>query len=108
MPRKPGEKYREEQRLKRQREYNREYNKKRPERHEFYFSTAWRKLRAYKRSLNPLCEECLKEGRITKGELVDHIIPIDKGGELLNLDNLQTLCKACHYKKHKAEGRLKS
>ena len=96
MPRKPGEKYMLEEKIK----ANKLYNQSRPARHDFYSSTAWRKLRDYKRRLNPLCEECLKHGILTPGELVDHIIPIEEGGALLDLANLQTLCKACHNKKH--------
>lgn len=38
-------------------------------------------------------------GKATNGVLVDHIIPLDQGGERLNENNLQTLCAACHAKK---------
>ena len=76
------------------------------ERQKFYKCTKWRKLRAYKLDLNPLCEHCDKKGIITTGTEIDHIIPIVqwiKGA--LRLDNLQTLCGSCHTKKGNEEGK---
>ncbi|MBR1439474.1 MAG: HNH endonuclease [Synergistaceae bacterium] len=32
--------------------------------------------------------------------LVDHIIPIEDGGAVFDLSNFQSLCSACHKKKH--------
>ena len=46
----------------------------------------------------------MRNNVITPMELVDHIIPIAEGGALYDLENLQSLCAACHNKKH-AEGR---
>nr|DAO74578.1 MAG TPA: HNH endonuclease [Caudoviricetes sp.] len=66
---------------------------------EFYRSTAWRKLRAVKLEQQPLCEECLKHGRHTPAQIVDHIVPINEGGASLDLVNLQSLCHACHNRK---------
>lgn len=63
---------------------------------EFYQSRTWRKARANKLQLSPLCEECLRHGRTTEATMVDHIIPINKGGDPLALDNLQSLCHSCH------------
>ena len=79
---------------------DREYNNRRPERHQIYNTSEWRKLREYKRRLNPLCEECLRHGVITPAELVDHIIPIEEGGAMFELGNLQSLCSRCHNEKH--------
>lgn len=62
----------------------------------FYSSKAWIKLRNYKRLLNPLCEHCLKLGLLIPYYVIDHIKPISEGGEALDPDNLQTLCKQCH------------
>ncbi len=83
---------------------NRTYDMQRPARHKIYNTTRWQKLREYKRHLTPLCEECLRQGRVTPAELVDHIVPIEEGGAVFELDNLQSLCKACHNRKH-ADGR---
>ena len=81
----------------------RDYDKHRPERHKFYNSSEWKKLRDYVRRKNPLCAECLRNGIITEGDLVDHIVPIEEGGAKLDISNLQVLCNSCHNKKHGAE-----
>jgi len=62
----------------------------------FYSSSAWLKLRNYKRSINPICEHCIKVNLITPFHTIDHIKPISEGGEALDLSNLQSLCKQCH------------
>jgi 5-methylcytosine-specific restriction protein A len=62
----------------------------------FYSNSAWLKLRNYKRLLNPLCEHCLILDILTPYHTIDHKTPISEGGEPLDLDNLQTLCKQCH------------
>lgn len=62
----------------------------------FYSSSAWIKLRNLKRHLNPLCEKCAELGLIVPFHTIDHIKPISEGGEALNIDNLQTLCRQCH------------
>jgi 5-methylcytosine-specific restriction endonuclease McrA len=41
---------------------------------------------------NPLCCMCQTEGRVTLGVIVDHRIPLAKGGAD-DESNLQTLCK---------------
>ena len=66
---------------------------------EFYQSTAWRKLRAIKLNEEPMCEECARLGRLTPAQMVDHIVPINKGGAGLDMDNLQSLCNTCHARK---------
>lgn len=66
---------------------------------EFYQSTAWRKLRVVKLEREPMCEECARLGKLTPAQMVDHIVPINKGGVGLDLDNLQSLCNACHASK---------
>ena len=68
----------------------------------FYVSTRWRNVRSYVLKTEPLCRECLKNGKITPAYLVDHIVPIDidSGDDLkYGLDNLQPLCNKCHVKK---------
>lgn len=65
----------------------------------FYQSTAWRKLRAVKLKQSPMCEQCERNGRITPAQMVDHIVPINKGGASLDIENLQSLCNACHNRK---------
>jgi 5-methylcytosine-specific restriction protein A len=43
---------------------------------------------------------CLKEGRASMAEIADHIKPIKEGGARLDINNLQSLCRSCHNKKH--------
>ena len=69
----------------------------------FYQSTEWRKLRALKLEQQPLCEECLRQDKITKAQMVDHIVPINNGGASLDIENLQSLCHRCHNKKSASE-----
>lgn len=69
----------------------------------FYKSAVWRKTRAYKLRMNPLCEECMRQGRLRTAVLVDHITPIKKGGARLDVYNLQSLCQSCHNRKTAGE-----
>lgn len=67
----------------------------------FYNSKQWKKLRDYKLSTNPLCEHCKDKGVYKRADLVDHIVPITDQYDVLALDlnNLQSLCSRCHYRK---------
>ena len=62
----------------------------------FYQSTAWRKLRAVKLEQQPLCEECLSKGIHTSAKVADHIVPINRGGVPLNIENLQSQIGRAH------------
>ena len=63
---------------------------------DFYQSRKWRSLRSLKLEQNPLCEECERKGILTPAQMVDHIVPINKGGAPLDMSNLQSLCNKCH------------
>ncbi len=63
---------------------------------DFYQSRKWRTLRALKLQKDPLCEECMRKGMLVPAQMVDHIVPINKGGAPLALNNLQSLCNHCH------------
>lgn len=57
----------------------------------------WRKLSEYKRALDPLCEHCMSRGKTEPATEVHHIIPIARSpGLRLVLDNLMSVCHACH------------
>jgi len=62
----------------------------------FYQSTPWRKLREKVLQERPMCEECRKHGIMKEAKVVDHIVPIVKGGAPLDESNLQPLCHQCH------------
>lgn len=64
------------------------------------YDARWRKVRAMKLRANPLCEECEKGKVLTPASMVHHIVPIEEGGEVLDLENLMALCESCHDKKH--------
>jgi 5-methylcytosine-specific restriction protein A len=65
----------------------------------FYLSVQWRKFREWYLSRHPLCEQCEKEGRLTRAAMVDHIIEIKDGGALTSEDNAMSMCLKCHGKK---------
>ena len=66
----------------------------------FYKSLAWKKLREYKRNINPLCQHCLSNGIATPMDVADHIEEIkDNWSRRLDLSNLMSLCYSCHNKK---------
>lgn len=60
------------------------------------YGTAWRKLREIVLLRDCyLCQQCKREGRVTVGNIVDHIKPKAKGGTD-EPTNLQTLCQQHH------------
>jgi 5-methylcytosine-specific restriction protein A len=52
----------------------------------------WRKLIL---SAEPLCRHCAVKGRISVATEVDHIKPLESGGDY-SIDNAQPLCHECH------------
>ena len=46
------------------------------------------------------CTQCTKAGRAE----VHHIKPLENGGAVYALGNLQTLCRGCHIAKHGGRG----
>ncbi len=59
----------------------------------------WRLCRLMYLRANPLCATCLAKGFTTVATEVDHIVPLKRGGERLDVANLQSLCKPCHSRK---------
>jgi 5-methylcytosine-specific restriction enzyme A len=61
----------------------------------------WRTLSERYRAHHPLCVDCLGDGVVTPAQEVHHIQPIEIAPELrLDWDNLVSLCKKCHRKRH--------
>ena len=80
-----------------QKEYDRERSHK--AHRKLYQSAAWKRLRQYKLSKNPLCELCEKKDppRFTPATIVHH--KKDHNGDTLlfySYENLQSLCEICH------------
>ncbi|MBO6280730.1 MAG: HNH endonuclease [Bacilli bacterium] len=75
----------------------------RPEDPNKRYGWKWKKRRDRYAQAHPLCEECLKQGRLTPMEEVHHILPIDRGGTD-DESNLMSLCHSCHEKIHVALG----
>lgn len=73
-----------------------------------YQNPQWRKLRDVYIKEHPLCEMCLKEGKVTPAEDIHHKISPFKGGAvnqslLLDYNNLQSLCKVHHQLVHNSK-----
>lgn len=76
------------------------------ERKRFYDSTAWRRVRSIQISTVPYCEACYLQHTLTdctQGAPIDHIVPINHGGDELDSNNLMTLCPAHHDRKSAME-----
>ena len=72
---------------------NRRYNKLvRPADSNKKYGRAWREIRRRYVSAHPLCEMCLKEGRLTPVDEVHHIVPVSRGGSN-DFSNLMSLCQ---------------
>lgn len=71
-----------------------------------YKSKRWQDVRnAYAARVGYLCERCLARGIYKPGEIVHHKIyispaNINKTEITLNPDNLEMLCRDCHYEEH--------
>ena len=62
---------------------------------------------------NPLCANCLRNGKVVPAEDIHHKISPFKGGEinwtlLLDPENLESLCKECHGEEHQKENGYRS
>ena len=71
-------------------------------RRQFYKSREWAACReAYLTKVGRLCEECLKDGRITPAVIVHHKQPLTDDNVLdpdvaLGSQNLEAVCVQCH------------
>lgn len=60
------------------------------------YSTAWDRLSKAHRRRNPLCEMCRQDGLTVIGEDCDHIVPIEMGGDVMDPENIWTICRRHH------------
>lgn len=73
----------------------------------YYNDIRWKRLRNWYIEQNPLCEVCLEQGISTPAEEIHHKREILSGQSdeerfelLLDIDNLQALCKSHHIEEH--------
>lgn len=59
------------------------------------YGRAWKRIRDSYISQHPLCEECERNGKLTRAEEVHHILPLSRGGTHAK-SNLMALCTPCH------------
>lgn len=53
-----------------------------------------------------MCQRCKKYGKQVEGTIVHHIKEADEYPELSwNIDNMETVCMACHNKLHPEKGK---
>ena len=77
-----------------------EYNKySRSLDHNKKYGREWRRIRNLYASQHPLCEMCLKEGKMIPMDEVHHIKPVKEGGSNKEF-NLVSLCHSHHMLVH--------
>jgi len=65
--------------------------------HERGYDYAWRIFSEQYRTLNPLCEDCLEQGKATPSQEVHHKRKLKERPELqYEPTNLLALCRRCH------------
>lgn len=61
------------------------------------YDGTWAKVADAHRQQHPFCARCNRlVGLKPYDYAIDHITPLDAGGERLDPSNLQTLCRSCH------------
>ncbi len=70
----------------------------------FYDRRVWRdRVQPLQLAREPLCRMCKAAGRIQPATQVDHVMPIDEGGDPVDEANLQSLCDEHHGMKTRQE-----
>jgi 5-methylcytosine-specific restriction protein A len=77
------------------------------ERTHLYDTPGWRAIRLAHLKQEPLCRICKAAGRVTPATIVDHIEPVNDGGDFWNENNHQSVCGSCHARKSAKEGHEK-
>ncbi len=87
-----------------------QHDKRRGSAQERGYDARWHKLRAWYVRQHPLCQDCEARGLTVVVDEVDHVIPINGPNDQLRLDvmNLRSRCKACHAKKTRIDGWIRS
>src|SRR5262245_15980076 len=68
----------------------------------FHSGALWQETRALKLRMQPLCEECLRDGgKLEIASVVHHRADVSDRPDLaVAIDNLQSLCRPCHERIH--------
>lgn len=66
-----------------------------------YGGKRWLAFRKVQLEREPLCRECLREGRTVAATDVDHVTPIEGPADprFYDLECVQSLCHSCHARK---------
>lgn len=72
-----------------------------------YQTKEWKADRKAHLAANPLCVECMKEGRVEAATVSDHVIQVEAGGDMWNWLNRQSLCASHHNRKSARERTIK-
>lgn len=69
---------------------------------EFYHSSDWQAVRqAVLERDHYLCQVCMRRGVVKQATTVHHLIPLRADyAKRLDMDNLETICQACHNQEH--------
>jgi 5-methylcytosine-specific restriction protein A len=74
-----------------------------------YNTPQWVHLRERKLRDNTLCEACFDANRLVPASVVDHKVPINRGGPAFpTLDGLTSMCWRCHNAKTQGERKGKT
>jgi len=67
------------------------------------YGKEWYRVRDLRMGMDKgLCQPCLRKGKFTAATEVDHRVPKSQGGTD-DIDNLESICRACHKAKTQAE-----
>ena len=69
------------------------------EHNKLYSSYKWKVFRLNYLKRHPLCIECKKIDITMRATVIDHIVPITRGGSAWDENNMQPLCSVHHAKK---------
>jgi 5-methylcytosine-specific restriction protein A len=83
-----------------EKQVSRDYDKKRGNFRDRGYSSAWDKTRLLYLKEHPICEACEERGRFIPAKIVHHLKAVQDGGELLDFNNLRSLCNDCHENIH--------
>ena len=74
-----------------------------------YNTAQWQRLRKAKLAEQPLCQPCEARGKLTFANTVDHVKPINDGGDPFpDFNGLTSMCGRCHNEKTAARDRQHS